>query len=221
MARRKNRKDAHPVGYVLIADGDTEQWYVELVKDYYGLKVKIQPELSCGSITDQYELVKESIAKGYEHVFWMIDFDCVLKENKETKSANSVLQSFKSCYQKAKSRKEWEDKLTIIVNNPCLEYWFYLHKNPHSTKYFGTYKELLPELRKFKIDDNLFGKYNKSKNDFKSCPNLFEKLLPYMQKIDHKLLKSFDIEACQQESVSEMPKLFETLEKGMHSGQKE
>ncbi len=34
MARRKNRKDAHPVGYVLIADGDTEQWYVELVKDY-------------------------------------------------------------------------------------------------------------------------------------------------------------------------------------------
>ncbi len=93
--------------------------------------------------------------------------------------------------------------------------------NPRSTKYFGTYKELLPELRKFQIDDNLFGKYNKSKKDFKSCPKLFEKLLPYMQKIDHKLLKSFDIEACQQESVSEMPKLFETLEKGMHSGLKE
>lgn len=72
MARRKNRKDAHPVGYVLIADGDTEKWYVELVKDYYGLKVKIQPELSCGSITDQYELVKpklfETLEKGMHSV---------------------------------------------------------------------------------------------------------------------------------------------------------
>lgn len=212
MARRKNKKDARSIGYVLIADGDTEQWYVDLVKNHYGIKVKIQPELSCGSITEQYKLVEDTIKENrYEHVFWMIDLDSILKENKETKSTNSVLQNFKSIYQMSKSRKNWDGKLTIIVNNPCLEYWFYLHKNPNSTKYFGTYKELLPELRKFQIDGNLFERYNKSKQNFFCSPNLFEKLLPYMQKIDFRRLESFDIETCQQESVSEMYKLFEGL----------
>ena len=41
MARRKIKKEIQPVGYVLIADGETEQWYVELMKKHYNIRVKL------------------------------------------------------------------------------------------------------------------------------------------------------------------------------------
>lgn len=212
MARRKIKKELQAGGYVLIADGETEQWYVELLKKHYDLKIRFQPELSCHSISKQFELVKEAIAKEYEHIFWIIDFDSIQKENKEAKVKNSVLQKFKQFYHKAITDNRWKDKLTVIVNNPCLEYWFYLHQQPESNRYFAQYEtDLLPVLRKFDVGGGLFEKYNKSKQNYLGKPDLFERLLPHMQKIDFRRLESFDIETCQQESVSEMYKLFEGL----------
>lgn len=212
MARRKNKKEQQPVGYVVVADGETEQWYVELVKKYYDLKIKFQPELSCHSISKQFNIVRESINEGFEHVFWIIDFDNIQKENKEAKVKNSVLQKFRVLYHKAISDKSWEGKLTLIVNNPSLEYWYYLHQNPNSTKYFAKYEnDLLPVLRKFDVGGGLFDRYNKTKHDYLSTPGLFVRLLPYLQKIDFKRLRAFDFQNCQNESVSEMYKLFEAL----------
>lgn len=211
MARRRIKIEPQPVGYVLVADGETEQWYVELVKKHYNLKIKFQPELSCPSISKQFEIVGESINKGFEHVFWIIDFDNIQKENKEAKIKNSVLQKFEQLYHKAISDKRWEGKLTVIVNNPCLEYWYYLHQNPNSTKYFAKYEELLPVLRNFNIGGGLFDSYNKTKQDYLSAPGLFVRLLPYLQKIDFKKLRAFKFQTCQDESVSEMHKLFEVL----------
>ncbi|MBP5455114.1 MAG: RloB domain-containing protein [Paludibacteraceae bacterium] len=212
MARRKIKKEIQPVGYVLIADGETEQWYVELMKKHYNIRVKLQPELSCHSIKKQYELVKESIDKGYEHVFWIIDFDSIQKENNEAKNKGSVLQEFKRVYFEAKNALKWKDRLTIIVNNPCLEYWFYLHQHSESNRYFAQYEtDLLPILRKFDVGGRLFDKYNKSHQDYFGKPDLFKRLLPYLKKIDFQRLRSFDFQTCNSESVSEMYKLFESL----------
>lgn len=211
MARRKIKIETQPIGFVLIADGETEQWYVELIKKHYDLRIKFKPELSCHSLNEQFELVKESINKGFEHIFWIIDFDTIQKENNEANANNNVLHKFKQFYYKATSNKRWKNRLTVIVNNPCLEYWFYLHQNPYSTKYFAKYEKLLPVLRKFDIGGGLFDTYSKSKRNYLGTPNLFERLFPYLQRIDFKRLKPFNFQTCQNESVSEMHKLFEVL----------
>ncbi len=211
MARKKNKRDSKQDRYILIADGETEQWYVELLKKYYDLRIKIKPELSPVSIKDQYNMVRKSIEDGFGYVFWIIDFDRIMKENRESQIENGVLQDFKNYYQKAKNEKKWADKLTIIINNPCFEYWFYLHRNPTSTKHFASYDELLPELRKFKIDANLFANYGKSKSCYTGNGGIYERLLPHLQKIDFGKLKSFDFKSCQRQGVSEMYKLFDGL----------
>ncbi|MBR4840253.1 MAG: RloB domain-containing protein [Paludibacteraceae bacterium] len=216
MARRKIKIEPQPAGFVLIADGETEQWYIELMKKHYNIRVKLQPELSCHSIEMQYELVEESIEKGYDHVFWIIDFDSIQKENNEAKNKGRVLQKFKDVYLSAIGKTEkdskWKGRLTIIVNNPCLEYWFYLHQHPESNRYFAQYEtDLLPALRKFDVGGGLFDKYNKSKQNYLGNPNLFERLLPHLKNIDFQRLRQFDFDTCETEGVSEMYKLFRVL----------
>lgn len=208
MARRKNKRDSKLDRYILIADGETEQWYVELLKKHYNLRIKIKPELSPVSIKEQYNIVRRSIDEGFGHVFWIIDFDRIMKENRESQNENVVLRYFENYYQKAKSESKLADKLTIIINNPCFEYWFYLHGNPTSTKHFASYNDLLPELRKFKVDANLFANYAKSEKCYTGNGGIYEKLLPYLQRIDFGKLKSFDFRSCQRQGVSEMYKLF-------------
>ena len=213
MTRRSKRKAAENLGYMLIADGENEQWYLELLKDYYTLKIKITPHLAHSlSIKSQYELVRKSISDGYEHVIWILDIDQVIKEYRESKDGKEFT-TFKNLYINAVGKKEWDDKLTIIVNNPCLEYWYFLHKNPTSTKYFGTYEELLKDLKTFTIDKRLFSCYDKKENeDYRAGEGLYKKLLPYLKKMKFSKLKAFDIEECDCESVSEMYKLFKVLQ---------
>ena len=96
---------------------------------------------------------------------------------------------------------------------PRLEYWYFLHKNPTSTKYFGTYEELLKDLKTFTIDKRLFSCYDKKENeDYRAGEGLYKKLLPYLKKMKFSKLKAFDIEECDCESVSEMYKLFNVLQ---------
>mgnify|MGYP003490561525 CR=1 FL=1 len=92
------------------------------------------------------------------------------------------------------------------------EYWFYLHQHPDSNKYFAKYEnDLLPVLRDFVVGGGLFDRYNKTKQDYLKAPGLFVRLLPYLQKIDFNRLRAFDFQTCQNESVSEMYKLFTAL----------
>lgn len=208
MARRRLQKEFRPLGYAFIVDGETEEWYIELMVEYHHLNLSKKIELHSSSIKEQYDLIELYIKQGYKHIFWIIDFDDILKRNHESKKMNSVLQEFIQYYSKA---KKLLNKLTIIVNNPCFEYWFYLHGNPTSTRYFASYNELLPELRKFKIDANLFANYAKSKSCYTGNGGIYEKLLPYLQKLDSGKLKSFDFKSCQRQGVSEMYKLFDGL----------
>lgn len=202
MARRQQKISPKTSGYAIVGDGPTEQWYVELFRRHYNLKVKTEPKLPKGKLQEQYEYVI-SLSNVYDKVIWIIDLDQILKENRDS-TTSGKLNEFKKYYKKA-----IKDDIVIIVNNPCLEYWYLLHNTPNTTKYYQSYDHLKDDLNKFKIDKNIFEKYTKSKSDYKDGCGLFEKLHPYLKKIDFNKLKGFDIDKCESESCSEMYKLFD------------
>ena len=138
-------------------------------------------------------------------MIWIIDLDQILKENRDSPSSG-ILNSFKQYYCKA-----LKYGVEIIVNNPCLEYWYLLHNTPNTTKHYQCYDILKKDLAKFKIDKIIFEHYKKKQSDYKDGNGLFEKLLPFLKLMDFTKLKRFDIDNCETESCSEMFKLFEVF----------
>lgn len=210
MARDTKKKQPIKEGIAVIADGETEQWYLQLLFSYHNVRVSLKPELECKTIKAQYELLSELVKK-YDKVLWIIDLDVTLKDNKGSKNPGQALNQFKTYYEKA-TKSKWSDRVSIIINNPCLEYWYLLHNNDKTTKYYPNYGNMKPELRKFVVDKRLFEHYDKSeKDDYRAGKGIYKKLLPYLLKMDFSKLKAFNVEKCEEESCSEMYKLFSFL----------
>lgn len=208
MARNPKKTQTPKESVAVIADGQTEQWYLQLLLHHHQKRVTLKPELTNKTIKDQYELVIELVKK-YDKVLWIIDLDVTLRENKESNNPGLKLNQFKEYYEK--TLKKWSNKVTIIINNPCLEYWFILHDNDNATKYYPRYRDLKPDLRKFNIDNRLFKEYDKKEKDYKAGKGIYKKLLPYLLKMDFSKLKTFNIDKSEEESCSEMYKIFNIL----------
>lgn len=160
---RKNRIKARP-NFALVVDGDTEVWYFQMLKrNERTLAVNIEPKIpQKKSVLEQYELVK-SLSEDYKTVFWIIDFDTIVKETREAKRGKETpLQEFLK-YRKV-LKKEYEN-VTIIVNNPCLEFWILLHFEKTS-KYFIDCASAEKQLKKYLKDYEKTRKYyTKQEND--------------------------------------------------------
>lgn len=160
---RKNRIKARP-NFALVVDGDTEVWYFQMLKrNERTLAVNIEPKIpQKKSVLEQYELVK-SLSEDYKTVFWIIDFDTIVKETREAKRGKETpLQVFLK-YRKV-LKKEYEN-VTIIVNNPCLEFWILLHFEKTS-KYFIDCASAEKQLKKYLKDYEKTRKYyTKQEND--------------------------------------------------------
>ena len=110
MGRRKSHRKKRELkkSYIILVDGQSEIVYFNLIKSS---NIQVLPEIpKHKSLGDMYRLFKEKLTQA-DRVFWVIDVDVVIKENKV-----SVLKDY---------LKNYPDN--IILNNPCLEYWFYLH----------------------------------------------------------------------------------------------
>lgn len=160
---RKNRIKARP-NFALLVDGDTEVWYFQMLKrNERTLAVNIEPKIpQKKSVLEQYELVK-SLSEDYKTVFWIIDFDTIVKETREAKRGKETpLQEFLKYRNVLK--KEYEN-VTIIVNNPCLEFWILLHFEKTS-KYFIDCASAEKQLKKYLKDYEKTRKYyTKQEND--------------------------------------------------------
>jgi hypothetical protein len=169
---RKNRIKARP-NFALVVDGDTEVWYFQMLKrNERTLSVNIEPKIpQKKSVIEQYELVK-SLSEDYKTVFWIIDFDTIVKETREAKRGKETpLQEFLK-YRKV-INKEYEN-VTIIVNNPCLEFWILLHFEKTS-KYFIDCASAEKQLKKYLKDyEKTRRYYTKQENDIylKLKPNM-------------------------------------------------
>jgi len=78
MARKRGKRKLKP-HYIILVDGQSEIVYLNLIKKQ---NIKVIPEIpKKKSLKDMYSLFK-SKQKEADKVFWIIDLDVVIKENK-------------------------------------------------------------------------------------------------------------------------------------------
>lgn len=213
---RKANKRSTRCNIAIIVDGMDEKWYIENVKCNYPCsklkQIKIKPNLPEKKTIDELFKDAEKKAVDYDYVVLIIDLDEPLQPNKV-----SEFKKFREWYNKyivvknshqSIRRCKWMEKLRVIINNPCLEFWYLLHANK-TTKFYSNYDVLKKDL--VKIEN--FETYEKSEDYYNRYPNIYVRL----NKIDNnkglsnarKNAKPFCIESCGQESGSEMNLLFD------------
>lgn len=213
---RKLNKQNVRCSIAVIVDGQDEKWYIEQVKENYlcgkSRQAKILPNLPEKKTIDELFKEAENKAAIYDYVILIIDLDEPLQSNHE-----SELKKFKEWYNKYRAIKtnqsvrgcKWMERLVLIINNPCLEFWYLLHAYK-TTKFYSCFEDLKKDLIKIHhLED-----YEKSANYYnKSQNNIYKRL----NSIDNnnglsnarKNAKPFCIESCRQEGVSEMNLLFD------------
>ena len=170
---RRGRNIPTKQSFAVVVDGETEYWYLEMLKrNEPNIPFKIRPQiLQKKNIDQQYKLVTELSEEEYDKVFWIVDLDVLLKEEREKKNSTSSLQKFLSYWHQLSK----QDKVVVIVNNPCLEYWFLLHfqkTNKVFTACTDAEKQVSQHLKVYEKTEKFF---KKSNND------IYKQLKPYFQ----------------------------------------
>lgn len=216
MARVRKQKKAH-TAIAIIVDGQDEKWYVNKVKEHYpcdALKtIRVKPELpERKKVQELFDFAKSKLEKEYTFVVLIIDLDEPLRDTKE-------FNKFKELYSKyiaaknnllvgrQKTNYGWMGKLLLIVNNPCLEYWYLLHYCK-TTKFFSDFATLCPVLRK--IPD--LAQYEKCEKYYNNHPNIYVRLNNGLNNARKNAIP-FDLENCAVQGGSEMNYMFDYFDK--------
>lgn len=161
--------------YAIVVDGETEVWYLQMLKrNERNIRVSIKPEIpNKKSLEDQYNLVCDLSTKEYTKVFWIIDLDTLVKEEREvSKGKKSPLKTLQEYRQNISNKYP---NVIVIVNNPCIEFWFLLHFEKTS-KYFKSCSSAEVQLKKH------LGNYEKTQKYFtKQNDDIYLKLKPSLK----------------------------------------
>ena len=200
---RKGRNIPTKQSFAVVVDGETEYWYLQMLKhNEPNIPFNIKPQiLQKKNIDQQYDLVTALSEEEYDKVFWIVDLDVLLKEEREKNNSTSSLQDFLN-YCKSLSKQE---KIVVIVNNPCLEYWFLLHFQK-TTKVFTACTGAEKQVRR-----HLKG-YDKTKKFFTKDNDIYKLLKPHLQTAINNAttLGTFDTYN-HSKAMCEMPLLFKEL----------
>ncbi|MDR2237739.1 MAG: RloB family protein [Chryseobacterium sp.] len=146
--------------FAIVGDGDCEKWYFQLLKDKEKLTIDIQPQLLIkASLKKQYEYVNE-LAKTYDRVFWIVDYDVIDRETRERKKGEEKRsEEFARYYHELSKIKNVE----ILVVNTCFEYWLLLHFKYSKKNYKDcdeTGKDLKKEFTAYEKTEKFYKKNN-------------------------------------------------------------
>ena len=202
---RRGKKIQTKQSFAVVVDGETEYWYLQMLKrNEPNIPFNIKPQiLQKKNIDQQYKLVIELSEEEYDKVFWIVDLDVLLKEEREKKGNTSSLQQFLNYWQQLSK----QNKVVVIVNNPCLEYWFLLHfqkTNKVFTACAGAEKQVSQYLKDYEKTEKFFKKSNY---------DIYKQLKPYLQTAvsNATALVTFDTHN-HSEAMCEMPLLFQALQ---------
>lgn len=212
-ARDKHKRGGRPIRKVqdavaVIIDGDTENWYIKQVKQQYNpdvtRKLKITPEFpEKKKVKELFNLAQIMIEREtYTTVFLIIDLDEVLKYDTEW-------NCFKEFYRKYKAPEasyEWMRRLKVIVNNPCLEYWYLLHFK-HTERFYKDYASLRPDLRRIPT----LSEYEKTDKYYNSLPKIYTRLSEYLSAARENA-SEFNLMQATELGCSEMFKIFDFID---------
>jgi hypothetical protein len=160
--------------FSVVVDGETEIWYLQMLKrNERDIRVSIKPEIpNKKSVKEQYNLVCDLSGKEFTKVFWLIDLDTVISETKAAHKRKKLpLITFEE-YRENLANKF--PNVVVVVNNPCLEFWFLLHFEKTS-KYFDTCSGAETQLKKHLKNYEKTQKFFTKQNDdiyLKLKPNL-------------------------------------------------
>jgi len=206
MRRNKKVQPKEKSKFAIVVEGECEFWYIQMLKRNEKLtNVTLKPEIPQRKrLSEQYAKVVE-LSNDYDKVYWIIDFDVINKETRETKKGiKTALQEFREYYYNIKNN---HDNIIAIVNNPCFEFWILLHFED-SSRLYRSYDELVKQLKKHLPDYEKTQKYYTKQNK-----DIYLKLLEKLPAAtsNAKKLNKFNFEemSC---SVSEMFILIETIE---------
>lgn len=213
MRKIKPRSFANTI--VVIVDGETEKWYFEKVKEHYPKKclreMMVKPELAKERkrVDELFGLAEDKVKMGYSQTILVLDMDTILKDKGE-------LQKFRTYYRNyfntkngtlAGKRYGWMKNMLLIINTPCLEFWFLLHFR-NTNKFYRDFDELKYDLKKIpELQD-----YEKSEEYFKRHPDIYLRLnseagIQTASKNAH----VFSLEN-EQQGVSEMNRVFDLFD---------
>lgn len=225
MGRIINKRKAPKRAVVVIVDGQDEQMYLEQAKCYYCSSkpelrsIKVKPELpekkKKKKVNELFDFAKKKLQEEYTDVILILDFDGPLNSQNE-------FEQFKKYYEKYKLVKEnklptkdkrgykWMENITLIINSPCLEYWYLLHFAPSNiTKFYQTYK---PELENDVKKLPNFKNYDKNEDFYQKNPDIFTRLGGIDNLTNARKFKEnqrFELNTCKTRGVSEMAQLFD------------
>lgn len=211
---RQTKKIQTKFSLAVIADGETEKWYLEKVKQHYASnrlkRIKVVPELpQKKKVKELFDFAKEKLSSEYSYTILIIDLDEILKDSRE-------FEAFRTMYEKYMQVKEgkisprqkatygWMTKLLIVVNSPCLEYWYLLHFDKIQ-KFYNDYASLLPDLKRKKSFEN----YDKGKDFYNQNPDIYIRLGEAGLKAARKNAVPFELERAKEAGFSEMYKIFD------------
>ena len=202
---RKHRNIAHKINptFAIVVDGETECWYLQMLKrNEKHIRINIEPKVpNKKSLEEQYNLVCNLLEREYTKVIWIIDLDVTIKETNEArKGKKTPLKVFEEYTRKL----EKKNNVVVVVNNPCLEFWFLLHFEKTS-KYFSTCLDAENQLKKY------LENYEKTQRFFtKESDDIYLKLKPYLKSAIKNAvsLGNFNIQY-PTKTISEMPLFFQ------------
>lgn len=220
MSRTKTKREANP-SLAVIVDGEDEKWYLNKVKLYYQeqcpiiQRMRIKPDLpQKKKIDDLFNNAKNKFKEGYTDVILIIDFDDPMHKQDEMdrfiywynlylSAKNNLLTN------RQKGLYGWMSKLLVVINSPCLEYWYLLHRKK-TKKFYNSYDELKKDL--IKLDG--FSDYEKNEDYYNKVPDIFTRLggvegLAVARTNSH----PFDIGQCSSEGCSEMNQFFDMIDR--------
>jgi hypothetical protein len=202
---RKSKNIQKRKVFSFVVDGECELWYLQLLKQQENPNIHLEPKLPHKkSLKDQFNLVL-SLSEESEKVFWIIDLDNILKETQESKKGTkSALQEFQGLYNRCQNNAN----IIVIVNNPCLEFWYLLHFE-QTAKYFQSYEQLENVLKQH------LPEYEKAERYYKNArQNIYQRLKPHLETAlsNAKQTSNFDFDNIYK-GISEMHKIFEELRK--------
>lgn len=216
--RRIKRRSAEK-SIAVIIDGKDEKWYLETIKEHYPnmamKKATIKPDLpQKKSVEELFALAQQKLAMESTQVILILDMDSIIKDHQEFKRFRVYYEKYQKSTQgtltpREKAKYGWMKSLVLIVNTPCLEFWYLLHFS-NTRVFFPDFSTMEATLRKLPGLEE----YDKSEGYYKKSPNIYDRLgRKEGILIARKNAIPFSLEEAKSKGISEMNKFFDFFEK--------
>lgn len=168
--------------YIVYVEGETEVTYLSFFNSREA-PFKIKPELPRDyGIKKQFREIKKLIKTLEENdkIYWILDGDQLFH--------NNGINELKDVLNEIRSNLKLKEKIIVLINNPCLEFWFLLHFRLTTKRYIRC-DQVIQDLRtaskiinEAKLKE-LIRTYNKNTGHI-------EKLSPHLKNLTEKAIKN-------------------------------